>query len=108
VLYVSLHCYDAFPPNEGHPSDSGKDKGLGFNINIGWLNFVNIDYLFLANKFNPLRPTVLNIVRFFQVSSSLNNSQMQTYIRKQFSLLHRGGFGAYICIRIITLMGPLM
>jgi acetoin utilization deacetylase AcuC-like enzyme len=42
VLYISLHCADAFPPNEGHPKDSGKDKGLGFNINIGWLNFVNI------------------------------------------------------------------
>ena len=42
VLYISLHCADAFPPNEGHPNDSGKDKGLGFNINIGWLNFVSI------------------------------------------------------------------
>jgi acetoin utilization deacetylase AcuC-like enzyme len=42
VLYISLHCADAFPPNEGHPKDSGKDKGLGFNINIGWLKFVNI------------------------------------------------------------------
>jgi hypothetical protein len=29
VLYISLHCADAFPPN-----DSGKDKELGFNINI--------------------------------------------------------------------------
>lgn len=45
VLYISLHCADAFPPNEGHPNDSGKDKGLGFNINIGWLKFVSINYL---------------------------------------------------------------
>ena len=42
VLYISLHCADAFPPNEGHPKDSGKDRGLGFNINIGWIDFVNI------------------------------------------------------------------
>lgn len=41
VLYISLHCADAFPPNEGHPKDSGKDKGLGFNVNIGWLQFVS-------------------------------------------------------------------
>jgi hypothetical protein len=40
VLYISLHCADAFPPNEGHPKDSGKGKGLGFNVNIGWLQFV--------------------------------------------------------------------
>ncbi len=45
VLYISLHCADAFPPNEGHPNDSGKDKGLGFNINIGWLNFVCINLI---------------------------------------------------------------
>jgi hypothetical protein len=45
VLYISLHCADAFPPNEGHPKDSGKDKGLGFNINIGWLEFVNMDLI---------------------------------------------------------------
>ncbi|CAF1459613.1 unnamed protein product [Adineta ricciae] len=49
VLYISLHCADAFPPNEGHPNDSGKDKGLGFNINLGWLDFdpppVDADYI---------------------------------------------------------------
>jgi acetoin utilization deacetylase AcuC-like enzyme len=50
VLYISLHCADAFPPNEGHPNDSGKGQGLGFNINIGWLNFVNI--YFMEKKFN--------------------------------------------------------
>ncbi|CAF1515607.1 unnamed protein product, partial [Adineta steineri] len=66
VLYISLHCNDAFPPNEGHPKDSGKDKGLGFNVNIGWLNFVDppavdADYinafhhvvLPMAYEFNP-------------------------------------------------------
>ncbi len=51
VLYISLHCADAFPPNEGHPIDSGKDKGLGFNINIGWLNFVNMDFCFWKINF---------------------------------------------------------
>lgn len=45
VLYISLHCADAFPPNEGHPKDSGKDKGLGFNVNIGWLSFVSINFI---------------------------------------------------------------
>ncbi len=45
VLYISLHCADAFPPNEGHPRDSGKKPGLGFNINIGWLDFVRIDFV---------------------------------------------------------------
>ncbi|CAF0859618.1 unnamed protein product [Rotaria sordida] len=65
VLYISLHCYDAFPPNEGHPNDSGKDKGLGYNINIGWLKFdppaVDADYinafhhviLPIAYEYNP-------------------------------------------------------
>ncbi|CAF4560221.1 unnamed protein product, partial [Rotaria magnacalcarata] len=65
VLYISLHCADAFPPNEGHPKDSGKDKGLGFNVNIGWLSFdppaVDADYinafhhvvLPMAYEYNP-------------------------------------------------------
>ncbi|CAF3949322.1 unnamed protein product [Rotaria sp. Silwood2] len=65
VLYISLHCVDAFPPNEGHPNDCGKDKGLGFNVNIGWLNFdppsVDADYinafhhiiLPMAYEYNP-------------------------------------------------------
>ena len=39
ILYISLHCFDAFPPNEGHPNDSGKDRGLGFNVNLGLVGF---------------------------------------------------------------------
>ena len=38
VLYVSLHRYDAgqFYPGTGKPSSTGKGRGAGYNINIGW------------------------------------------------------------------------
>ena len=55
VLYISLHCADAFPPNEGHPSDKGVGPGIGFNVNIGWLQFVRNEKKFLLNNaFDPL------------------------------------------------------
>ncbi|CAF0754478.1 unnamed protein product [Didymodactylos carnosus] len=39
VLYMSLHCEDAFPPNEGSETDFGIKNGQGFNVNIGWKYF---------------------------------------------------------------------
>jgi len=65
VLYISLHCADTFPLNEGNPIDSGKDNGLGFNVNIGWKDFdppaIDGDYICsfhhiilpIAYEFNP-------------------------------------------------------
>ena len=40
VLFISLHRYDnaKFYPHtsNGHPQNTGKDKGKGYNINIAW------------------------------------------------------------------------
>jgi len=39
ILFISLHRYDNrsfYPAGHGHYSFIGKDKGLGYNINIPW------------------------------------------------------------------------
>ena len=64
VLTFSIHRRDrSFYPPSGFPDETGKDKGAGFNVNVGWSQkgMGDADYLLafsrvlvpLAYQFNP-------------------------------------------------------
>ena len=58
VLYVSLHRYDSgqFYPGTGKPSSTGKGRGAGYNVNIGWNGPGAGDPEYLAAFHNLIMP----------------------------------------------------